>query len=170
MAAQVRVRTWGEGASLTIGQFCSLDPPITVMLGGEHHTEWISTYPFGHIYAAAIGVPPVVGHPTTRGDVVIGNDVWVGTESTIRSGVTIGDGAVIAAGSVVTGHVGPYEIFGGNPARKIRDRFDETTRDLLLRLRWWDLPLEEIRTLIPRLTAAPDADELRRLLDLYRER
>ena len=39
-------------------------------------------------------------------------------------GVTIHDGAIIAAGSVVTKDVEPYTIYGGNPARKLRDRFD----------------------------------------------
>ena len=37
-------------------------------------------------------------------------------------GVTIADGAVIAANSVVNKDVGPYEIWGGSPAKKIGDR------------------------------------------------
>ena len=44
--------------------------------------------------------------------------------SIILSGVTIGTGAIIAAGSVVTKDVPSCEIWGGNPARKIRDRFE----------------------------------------------
>jgi len=54
----------------------------------------------------------------------IGNDVWVGYGATIMQGVVINDGAIIAAGSVVTKDVEPYSIYGGNPARKIKDRFD----------------------------------------------
>lgn len=54
----------------------------------------------------------------------IGNDVWVGYGSTIMQGVNIGDGAIIAAGSVVVKDVEPYSIYGGNPAKKLRDRFD----------------------------------------------
>jgi acetyltransferase-like isoleucine patch superfamily enzyme len=52
----------------------------------------------------------------------IGNDVWIGTGAKILKGVTIGDGAVIAAGSVVNQNVGPYEIIGGIPGRKISER------------------------------------------------
>lgn len=59
----------------------------------------------------------------------IGNDVWVGYGSTIMQGVTIGDGAIIAAGSVVVKDVESYSIYGGNPARKIKDRF-ENNQDL----------------------------------------
>lgn len=60
---------------------------------------------------------------------VIGDDVWVGYGSIILSGVKIGDGAIIAAGSVVTKDVEPYSIYGGNPAKKIGDRFN-TKEDL----------------------------------------
>ena len=60
----------------------------------------------------------------------VGDDVWIGAASVILSGVTIGRGAIVAAGSVVTKDIPPCEIWGGNPARKIRDRFDseEDTR------------------------------------------
>ncbi len=54
----------------------------------------------------------------------IGSDVWIGYGAIIMGGVTIHDGAIIAAGSVVTKDVEPYTIYGGNPARKLRDRFD----------------------------------------------
>lgn len=54
----------------------------------------------------------------------IENDVWIGYGSVIMGGVTIKNGAIIAAGSVVTKDVEPYSIYGGNPAKKLRDRFD----------------------------------------------
>jgi len=53
----------------------------------------------------------------------IGDDVWVGYGAIILSGVEIGDGSIVAAGSVVTKNVEPYSIVGGNPAKKIADRF-----------------------------------------------
>ena len=53
----------------------------------------------------------------------VGNDVWIGNGAIIIAGATIGDGAVVAAGSVVTKDVEPCTIVGGNPARKIKDRF-----------------------------------------------
>jgi virginiamycin A acetyltransferase len=59
-------------------------------------------------------------------------------------GVTIGDGAVIAAKSVVTADVPPYAIVGGNPARVIRFRHSEMDIVQLLRIRWWDWPIERI--------------------------
>jgi hypothetical protein len=44
------VREWGEGASLTIGAFCSIAEGAQIFLGGNHRTDWITTFPFGHIY------------------------------------------------------------------------------------------------------------------------
>jgi chloramphenicol O-acetyltransferase type B len=54
----------------------------------------------------------------------IGNDIWIGYGAIVMQGVTIHDGAIIAAGSVVTKDVEAYSIYGGNPARKLRDRFE----------------------------------------------
>ena len=55
--------------------------------------------------------------------VTVGDDVWIGYGAIILSGVTIGEGSVIAAGSVVTKDVDAYTVVGGNPAKKICDRF-----------------------------------------------
>lgn len=57
--------------------------------------------------------------------IVIEEDVWCGANVTILKGVTIGKGSVIAAGAVVTKNVGEYEIWGGVPAKKIKNRFDD---------------------------------------------
>ena len=58
-----------------------------------------------------------------NGTTVVGDDVWIGSHAVILSGVRIGSGSIIAAGSVLTKDVPPCEIWGGNPACKIRDRF-----------------------------------------------
>ena len=50
-------------------------------------------------------------------------DNWIGANVTILKGVTVGEGAVIAAGAVVTRNVEKYSVWGGVPARKLRDRF-----------------------------------------------
>lgn len=98
---------------------------------------------------------------------MIGNDVWIGRESVIMPGVKIGDGAMVAAYSIVAKDIPPYSVFGGNPARFIKKRFDDDLIELLLRLKWWDLPDEELADILP-LLCSPDLDavkaEFRRML------
>lgn len=84
-----------------------------------------------------------------KGDTVIGNDVWIGQNATILPGTHIDDGVIIGANSVVGGHIEPYSIVAGNPAKLIRKRFDNELISLMLKLKWWDLPVEKINNLIP---------------------
>lgn len=55
-------------------------------------------------------------------DILLEEDVWLGANVTILKGVSIGRGAVVAAGAVVTKSIPPYEIWGGVPARKLKER------------------------------------------------
>lgn len=158
----------GEGASLTIGNFCSLASSISIFLGGNHRTDWITTFPFGHIFADELGGLEIKGHPVSNGDIQIGNDVWIGNGVSIMSGVTIGDGAVIAARSVVAKDVSPYEIVGGNPARHIKQRFSPDIVALLLQLKWWDLSASQVKSIAPDLSTAPDPARIQRLIETYR--
>lgn len=50
----------------------------------------------------------------------IGNGSWIGANVTIIPGISVGEGCVIAAGSVVTKNCEPNCLYGGNPARKIK--------------------------------------------------
>jgi acetyltransferase-like isoleucine patch superfamily enzyme len=142
---------WGEGTWLDIGSFCSISGYVHVYLGGNHRTDWATTYPFGHINQDSFPSFNGVGHPQTKGNVLIGNDVWIGTHVTIMSGITIGDGACIASNSVVTKDVEPYSITGGNPAKLIKKRFDDETINQLLELKWWELNDDHIDQMSPYL-------------------
>jgi acetyltransferase-like isoleucine patch superfamily enzyme len=155
-----KVRFPESGAKLTIGRFCSIADKVEILLGGNHRTDWVSTFPFGafpelwpsaHEEGAAFH--------GTRGDVVIGSDVWLGSGCMILSGVTIGHGAVVAARAVVTRDVAPYAVVAGTPARPIRTRFRESVIPALLETAWWDLPDSVVSELIPLLSSGR-ADEL----------
>jgi len=165
-AENLHIRQWGEGAGLEIGKFCSIADNVQIFLGGNHRTDWISTYPFGHVHHEYFGDFQTGDHPSTKGNVIIGNDVWIGSGVTIMSGINIGDGAVIAANSTVIGNVPPYQIVGGNPATFIKSRFSPMITELLLKLQWWHLPLPEIKALMPLLCAPPDENTLAEKIQL----
>ena len=46
----IKIYSWGEPAKLEIGSFCSIAQDIKVFLGGNHNSDWVTTYPFGHIH------------------------------------------------------------------------------------------------------------------------
>jgi acetyltransferase-like isoleucine patch superfamily enzyme len=136
---------------LVFGNFCSIANNVNIFTGGNHRTEWVTTYPFGHERKDIFNTIDGKGHPTSKGDVIIGNDVWIATNATIMSGVTVGDGAVIAANSHVVKNVEPYTIVGGNPAKYIKHRFTEEQIKKLLEIKWWYWEDEKINQFLPLL-------------------
>lgn len=145
---------------LKIGSFCSIAGGVKILLGGNHNTNAITTFPFYE------RLPGVVKNNETKGDVVIGSDVWLASDCLILSGVTIGHGAVVAARAVVTKDIPPYAIVGGNPAKIIRYRFSDDLIRELLSDPWWELPHEEIITIASLLCG----ENIQTLLDYMQSR
>ena len=158
-AHNITVHHWGEG-HVEIGAFCSIGRDVHIILGGRHNTHAVSTYAFGYMHRDVFTVePPKALH--IKPNVIIGNDVWIGREVSIMRGVTIGDGAVVAARSHVVEDVKPYEVVGGNPARHINWRFHPRDIEVLLAIKWWDLPDEMINKISPLLLSG----DVRKLVD-----
>lgn len=130
------IRFPNKQSKLTIGNFCSIGQDVIIYLGGEHKTDYVTTYPFGYLHKNIFKLDREYDK-FTKGDVVIGNDVWIADNVTIMSGISIGDGAVIANSSHVVKDVQPYSIVGGNPARLIKYRFSEDQIRSLLEIKWW---------------------------------
>ncbi len=148
------------GAKLVIGNYCSIAPKTIFLLGAEHTTNTISTYPFK---ALTFGLGR---EAASKRETVVGDDVWIGYGAIICSGVNIGQGAVIAAGAVVTKDVPPYAIVGGNPAKVIKYRFSEELRNKLLSINIIDIfdsfSLEDIDEIY-----SSDENKINTLVDKY---
>ncbi|MEW1918640.1 CatB-related O-acetyltransferase [Pseudarthrobacter oxydans] len=127
--------TGDDHTKLLIGNYCSVASSATFLLGGNHPTDRISTFPIRLRLSLDTGA--LDGFPSSKGHIELGHGVWVGHGALVVSGVTIGDGAVVAAGAVVTKDVAPYTIVGGNPARRIRDRFDADDIAVIEKSQWW---------------------------------
>lgn len=70
----------------------------------------------------AIGSDVIIGHNATVHGCTIGNHVLIGMGATILDGAVVGDGAMVAAHALVLGKtvIGPYELWGGVPAKFIK--------------------------------------------------
>lgn len=141
------------GDHLTIGKFCMIAQGTKFIKGpANHRITSVTAYPFNVFGGAWIAnAPPHMDQLPRKGDTVLGTDVWIGRESVIMPGIKIGDGTIVAAYSVVVKDVPAYTVYGGDPAKFIKNRFDDELKDLLLRGKWWDLPPEELVEALPLL-------------------
>ena len=154
------VHRYDSSAKLTIGSFCSIADDVTIFLGGEHRSDWITTYPFNILDKR---FAHIVGHPWSKGDVRVGSDVWIGRGAVILSGVCIGNGAVVGAFALVAKDVPDYAIVGGNPAKLIRMRFTDQGVEQLKGISWWNWSDERIARAVPYLQSHK-TDEFLRLV------
>lgn len=139
---------------LHIGKWCSIASGLKCMLGGNHPMDLISTFDFARegpsVFKDLPWPHPIEGY--SKGNIIIENDVWIGQNVTILSGVHIGNGAIIGTTATVTKDIPDYAIVAGNPAKIKKYRFSEEIINKLLKIKWWDWPLEKIREAYPIFT------------------
>lgn len=141
------------GDKLIIGKFCAIAKDVTfIMNGANHKSTGFSTYPFFIFGNGWEKSAPQPGDLPFKGNTEIGNDVWIGYNATIMPGVKIGSGAIIASKSVVTNDVPAYAVVGGNPAKIIKQRFDDKTINALLSIAWWDWSNDKITAHLDAIT------------------
>ena len=111
------------GKSISVGHSCYLNMGITMLDNaaitiGDH----VLIGPNAQFYTAS--------HPTHfserrkhtifRAPITIEDDVWIGGNVIINQGITIGARSIIAAGAVVTKNVPADSLYGGIPAKFIK--------------------------------------------------
>jgi acetyltransferase-like isoleucine patch superfamily enzyme len=141
-APRVVVFVGDDETRLVVGRYCSIASTATFLLGGDHPTDRVTTFPFRLRW----GLPGAGrdGFPSSRGDIVVEDGAWVAHGALVLSGVRIGRGAVVAAGAVVTKDVPPYWIAAGNPAVPVRQRVDDDAVAAIEASRWWERDRAEI--------------------------
>jgi acetyltransferase-like isoleucine patch superfamily enzyme len=133
-----------EITNVNIGGFCSIANGV-IIGGGAHPVDWISTSPVFYSGRDSVKTKYSEHERDFPKNVIIGHDVWIGQNVLIKQGVKVGTGAVIGMGSIVTKDVEPYTIVAGNPARVIRNRFNNNLTKKLLESKWWDMDDSMIR-------------------------
>lgn len=123
-----------------IGKFCSIARNVSIQ-EFNHNFNNLSTYLISKNLAKSSGIEDF----SSKGGIIIGNDVWIGAHSVVLSGVTIGDGAIIAANTVVSKDVPAFSIFGGNPGKVIKYRFEESIINEIKKMEWWNWSDQKIK-------------------------
>ena len=116
----------------------------------EHPTNWLSVCEFQYRDTLSSRHESLPSRYRLDWDsskrTTVGSDVWIGDSAIIKKGIELATGTIIGAGSVVTKSTDPYSIVVGNPAKPIRQRFEDTIIERLLKSEWWDhLDLEELK-------------------------
>jgi len=149
-------RTRNIAPDFRVGRYCSVATGVSLS-EQEHPLDRISTHPFTtHKHMVDLAKSEfnsditIFRHQFTLPAPSIGHDVWIGEGAVIKRGISVGTGAVIAARAYVTKDVPPYAIVGGVPARVIRHRFDEATREALLASEWWRYRYTDLPRIDPR--------------------
>lgn len=143
----------GAPERLMIGKFCQFaNGTRFITSSADHPKRWFTSYPFAVFNHE---VMDLFAPEFSQGrDTVIGHDVWIGDSARIMPGVNVGNGVIVGSGAVVTHDVPGWSVVAGNPAKVVRRRFSDEVCALLDKLAWWDLPLEEIRAILPVLASA----------------
>lgn len=123
------IRCVGGTGDVDIGE-CSYINPYCVLYSGNGIrigrdvlvAPGCQIVPANHEFARRDIPIRMQGFRPSRGGVVIDDDAWIGANAVLLDGTHVGRGAIIGAGSVVSGTVPAYEIWGGNPLRKLKDR------------------------------------------------
>lgn len=126
----IKITGCGEGKIIVgkesyLGINNVLDWSDDITIGDFVHIAGPSTGIFSHTSAPMClqSIPLHMKDKTNRptAPVVIENNVYIGGNCTIYPGVTIGHHSVIAPNSAVNKDIEPYSMYGGVPARKIKD-------------------------------------------------
>jgi acetyltransferase-like isoleucine patch superfamily enzyme len=120
------------GGIISIGDDCTVNP-YSILYGhgglkignGVRIAAHCVIIPSNHIIKDT--AVPIYQQGLTKEGITIEEDVWIGAHVTILDGVHIGRGSVIAAGSVVKDDVPAFTIFGGVPARLLKERKSQSS-------------------------------------------
>ncbi len=130
-----------QGCVGNVGQFCNYAKGCQLFAGGSHQNELPVNMVFGGLpifNEAAIRTGALSLRTSKQRPFSIGHGVLLSADTKVMSGAHVADGVVIAANGMVNGTTDAFAIYGGLPARKLKDRFDDRTKAKVATVRWWD--------------------------------
>ena len=105
----------GRGALITIGEFSTLAPNVVLAAGSDDYVGGIASPLVPLEYKGNVQI----------GEIQLGRHCIVGANSTVLPNVKFNDGAAVGAQSLVKVDIPAWKLFGGVPARPLKDRSSE---------------------------------------------
>jgi sugar O-acyltransferase (sialic acid O-acetyltransferase NeuD family) len=103
------------------GESCYIQEQVSLQVGvvlGNNVSIHAGTI-IGH--ETRVGSSSFIAHGCClSGEVIINDQVFIGAGASVHPRKTIGIGSIVAAGSVVTKNIPDYEVWMGNPARRLK--------------------------------------------------
>ena len=150
-----------------IGSFCSISWNVSIG-GANHDYKKVTTSAF--LYSDIFDIKKDnKGYDRFNNLCEIQDDVWIGCGAVVCRNIKIGTGAVVAANAVVTKDVEPYSIVAGVPAKHIKYRFPPEFVQRLLKIRWWEFPIDLIRDKFDLFNSNLNEDVLQQLMVIREE-
>lgn len=116
------------GEEVGINDHCYITSNYGITIGSRTRiAEFVSIRDYDHKFDD-LNIP-IRKQGLTGAPISIGEDCWIGRGVMVTSGVTIGKGSVIGANAVVTRDIPAYSVAAGVPARVIRSRLDEDSKE-----------------------------------------
>ena len=122
--ARIRPGTLVTGRSLRLGRDtfvnggCLIDAHGAVEIGDEVHVAHrVQVLTEDH----EPGTPARRAGPRVTRPVAIGSGAWIGAGAILLPGTEVGEGCVVAAGAVAAGVLEPHTLYGGVPAKPLRE-------------------------------------------------
>lgn len=119
----VEIHSWEKlsmGNNVSIHSNCYIDASGGINIGHDisiaHQCSLVS---FNHTWENA--TIPIRENPTVGSPINIEDDVWIGCGVRVLAGVFVRRRAVVAAGAVVVADVEAGGLYGGVPAKRLRD-------------------------------------------------
>lgn len=109
--------------NITIGKFCSIAKNFAAV-SHRHRYENFFNYKFFNDINSPFAAKYYCSSNQTNvtKPITIGDDVYIGYNVTVLGGVNIGTGSIISACSLVNKDIPPYTIYGGVPAKFIKNK------------------------------------------------
>jgi acetyltransferase-like isoleucine patch superfamily enzyme len=122
-----------SGLRLKVGAFCEAAAGTTILVGGEHRNGNLVNHTLGSSQFLRMFADPeelALLEPTSGPATVIEDSVIISDGCLIVDGAHIETGCVIAAGAVVNKRCEAFGVYGGVPAKRLKDRLDSRSQAL----------------------------------------